>query len=416
MSESAKYMSLPFADAIAFFLGKLDIPTERWTDLWQGMHARAFTVAGAMKADLLADLRGAVDKAISSGTTLAEFRKDFDRIVASHGWDYKGGRAWRSRVIYQTNVSTAYHAGHYKQMTTPAMLTVRPYWRYLSSSSAEKRPEHMAWYNLVLPHDDPFWQTHYPPNGWGCKCGVASLSNRDLQKLESEKAGTDYPVQRTAPPLETYEWTDKATGRTEQVPQGIDPGWAYNVGEAAWGRQQSARAMEAWRVQGPAAWERLTPGGWQSAGRPAAVPAVATRTKPGPALKDAEAIAAAAKKMLGAQEKVFSAGTGAMRIDTLVNAEVLSESVPPAMSAYLPLLPELMEAPGEVWAAFERHRGTGKMALRQRLVKCVTMDGKAVLLAARASGGFLESVSMAAASDLSAANADRVGKLVLPGK
>ena len=28
----------------------------------------------------------------------------------------------------------------------------------------------------VLPADDPWWQIHYPPNDFGCRCGVIQLS------------------------------------------------------------------------------------------------------------------------------------------------------------------------------------------------------------------------------------------------
>ncbi len=45
----------------------------------------------------LADFRAAVDKAISQGTTLAEFRKDFDTIVAKYGWSYNGSRKLAQR-------------------------------------------------------------------------------------------------------------------------------------------------------------------------------------------------------------------------------------------------------------------------------------------------------------------------------
>jgi hypothetical protein len=55
--------------------------------------------------------------------------------VATHGWDFKGGRNWRTRVIYQTNLQTSYAAGRYQQLTDPDMLKVRPYWRYVHSDS-----------------------------------------------------------------------------------------------------------------------------------------------------------------------------------------------------------------------------------------------------------------------------------------
>jgi len=217
-----KYGSLPFTEAIDYYRGKLNIPTTRWADLWKAQHDIGFMIAGATQADLLNDLRQAIDKAISQGTTLAAFRKDFDKAVAHYGWDYNGGRNWRSRIIYETNLRTAYQAGRYQQMQ--AIAHRRPYWRYRHSDSvANPRPQHVAWDGMILRHDDPFWQTHYPPNGWGCKCYLETLAERDLKRFG--KTGPD-----KAPPIETYEWTDKVTGELHHVPIGIDPGWDYAPG------------------------------------------------------------------------------------------------------------------------------------------------------------------------------------------
>jgi len=227
MADAAtQYLSLAFNEAIAYFRRKLSMPTAAWDELWGEMHGRAFTVAGALRDDLVADLRAAVDKAVATGTTLAEFRKEFDAIVQQYGWAYKGGRAWRTAVIYDTNLSVAYAAGHYRQRNTPAVLAARPYLRYVPSSSAHPREEHMRWYNLVLPHDDPFWDTHTPPNGWGCKCGVITVSRREIER-DGLRVGQ-------APPEEYYEWTNKKTGEVHRVPVGIDPGWDYNPGKDPW--------------------------------------------------------------------------------------------------------------------------------------------------------------------------------------
>jgi uncharacterized protein with gpF-like domain len=165
--NQAKYGSLPFAEQIDFFKQKVNLPTESWTDLWQGMHARAFVVAGAMREGLLIDLRGAVDKAINKGTTLAEFRKDFDALVEKNGWTYNGGRNWRTQVIYDTNLRQSYNTGREKQMADPELRKLRPYGLYKHGDSIVPRPEHLAWNNTVLPLDDPWWATHTPSNGWG---------------------------------------------------------------------------------------------------------------------------------------------------------------------------------------------------------------------------------------------------------
>ena len=165
----------PFAEQLAFFRQKLNLPTEHWDDIMRAAHDRAFVVAGAMKADLLADLHGSVEKVIAEGKSIGWFRKEFAAIVGKHGWQgWKGegspeGFAWRTRVIYQTNLATSYAAGRYAQLTDPELLTLRPYWRYKHADGvANPRLQHVAWNGLTLPHDHPFWQTHFPPNGWNC--------------------------------------------------------------------------------------------------------------------------------------------------------------------------------------------------------------------------------------------------------
>jgi len=234
LNAAAQYLNLPFKAAIEFFRGKANIPTETWDELTGEMHKRAFTVAGAAQLDLLADLREAIGKAIEEGTTLAEFRADFDAIVARYGWSYKGTRGWRTAVIYDTNLSVAYSAGRFKQMSTPAVAAVRPYLRYMPSSSEHQRREHKQWYNLVLPIDDPFWDAHYPPNGWGCKCGVTSVSARGLERLQKEEAERGLPIRTEAPPVKMVEYVNRRTGQVTMIPQGIDPGWDYHPGREPW--------------------------------------------------------------------------------------------------------------------------------------------------------------------------------------
>ena len=226
LASAAQHTQLPFTEQIEFFRGKTNLNTESWSDVWHDAHDRAFVVAGAAHDDLVADLRGAVDKAVADGTTLDTFRRDFDAVVAKHGWTYKGGRDWRTRVIYGTNLRTSYAAGQYQQMK--AIAERRPYWRYRHSDASEHpRHQHVAWDGLVLKHDDPWWDVHYPPNGWGCKCYVEALNERGLRRL-----GKEGPDRAPAVRMRTVTVGAKGpTPRTVEVPEGIDPGWAYAPGQ-----------------------------------------------------------------------------------------------------------------------------------------------------------------------------------------
>lgn len=209
---------LPFVEQESFFKNKLNIPTQKWTDLWKDQHAKGFMIAGAYKADLLADFRAAVDKAISQGITLEDFRKDFDSIISRHGWSYKGGRNWRSEVIYSTNIRTSYAAGRWQQLQDPEVRKFYGYLTYRHGDSRIPRPHHLAWDGITLPADNPWWKTHYVPNGWGCKCKIFAATKEDFERAKAAGKGE-------APPSPI----DPKTGE----PVGIDKGWGYNVGEAA---------------------------------------------------------------------------------------------------------------------------------------------------------------------------------------
>lgn len=209
----------PFQDQLDFFRSKLNLPTERWDDIMRAAHDRAFIVAGAAKADLLEDLRRAVDDAIAKGISIGEFRRQFAEIVARHGWTgwtgqgTAGGQAWRTRVIYQTNLQTSYAAGRWRQLNEPAVLAGLPYWEYVHRDGVlHPRPQHLAWHGLTLRHDDAFWRRHYPPNGWGCHCRVRARAR--------PRAGL--PTERPA------DW-DEIDPKT-QAPRGIDKGFDYAPG------------------------------------------------------------------------------------------------------------------------------------------------------------------------------------------
>jgi Uncharacterized protein, homolog of phage Mu protein gp30 len=412
LQPSVDALDLPFDEAIDYFRDKVNLPTEKWDGLMGGMHTRAFTVAGAVKSDLLADLRKAVDKGIAEGTTLEEFRKDFDQLVERHGWKYKGDRGWRTAVIFNTNLSVAYSAGRYKQHTDPDVLKAMPWWRYMPSSSADPRPEHMAWYNVILPADDPWWDTHYGPNDYGCKCGVQALTDYAREQLiEAEKDGP-FPVRTEAPQDSFYEWTDRMTGEVHELPRGIGPGWDYNPGKAAWGSKLSQKAMDEWRILGGDAWEKLTPGSWQSEGLAKRLTPDPAEASLGPRLNSPKAAQKAIEDMLGGEEEILLPDLSGFQNPVLVNAKTLSEHIPADRTPFLPLLREAILEPHEVWISFERHKGTGNVVLRQRFIKAVRNGDKLMLIVTQAKGGIMEAWTMLPSSNLKYMNNQRQGKLL----
>ena len=392
-----QYANLPFAEANDFFRDKINLDTNAWTDLWQGMHSRAFVIAGATRDNVLTDIRAAVDSAITEGTTLEQFRQAFDATVQKHGWPYKGGRGWRTRVIYDTNLRQAYNAGREKQWQA----NPPPYFRYLHGDSQNPRELHLAWHGTLLAADDPWWQTHTPMNGWGCSCKKRAVYERQLKRLG--KTGPD-----PTPNDGTYPWQSKDGSRKGVIPNGIDPGFDYNPATAAWGQRLSAEAMDKWRKQGSKQWANLTTTTWQTLDRPALVPADRAIAALGPRLKTTQAVEQLLRDILGGDERVFD-GKG---LPVLINAESLAAHVDNNRSQFLSLIPEVIEDPFEVWATFQQHKGTGKIALRQRFIKVVETPERALLMVANAHRGIFEGWTFVPISKRKEINNQRRGILL----
>ena len=237
--------------AIDYFKSKGYAFSWDWHDVWQDAHNKAFTVAKAMRMDVLQDIHDAVQDALTKGQTEREFAKNLTPTLQTKGWwgrklvgstgpsgktegatEVQLGSPRRLNTIYQTNMQTAYMAGRYKQQAQ--MTADRPYWQYVAVMDAKTRPAHAALNGKVFRHDDPFWKTHYPPNGFNCRCRVRALSDTGLKRSGA-------PVDSSQGKLTTtYEQLNKSSNEMVPVTTYHDPvsgmdiapdkGWSYCPG------------------------------------------------------------------------------------------------------------------------------------------------------------------------------------------
>lgn len=361
-----------FVEAIDFMRNKVRLPTRAWTDLWQDQHSRAFVVAGAMKDALVADFHEAVTKAIAEGRTLADFRKDFDRIVAKHGWSYKGGRGWRSAVIYNTNMRMAHAAGRWAQIQR--LKAQRPYIRYVTMADERVRKSHKALHDIVLPVDHPFWLTFFPPNDWGCRCSVMSLSEADLKRL-----GLKVTPDSKLPKGVDKHRINTPDGPVEiETPEGIAPGFAYNPGAGAFGRGANANAI----ARHGGFTELEAPSSMRDTAGPLEPQKTATRPAPRPPLQAdgtpyERALRRAFARAIGGEEAIWTDPIGGRVsatpaiVDHLLAKKNAAEI---GRAAYWPFMRELVESPQEIWIGFARDEATGRVVLRRRYVKLVELE------------------------------------------
>lgn len=211
--------------------------TVRWSEWYHDDHARGFTVAKVAKLDLLDTIRNSLADVLANGGTFEQWKERIVPDLQRAGW---WGRVQdreltgtdeaitvglrRLRTIYDTNLRVSRAAGHWARIQE--LKDVAPYLRYSAVLDSRTRPQHRVWHGTILPVDHPWWDTHFPPCGWNCRCTVMQLSERDLRRRGWEVSD---------PPAEGPPQTFFRAGSTtpEIVPAGIDPGFAYNPGKAS---------------------------------------------------------------------------------------------------------------------------------------------------------------------------------------
>jgi SPP1 gp7 family putative phage head morphogenesis protein len=169
-------------DAIKFLEEKGFVISWDWREQLKLNHAQAFTVAKAMKMDILQDIKDELDKSLAEGMTFREFQKELTPKLAAKGWWGKKvvngkmvtlGTPSRLQIIYDTNMFSAWNAGRFKQQIENED---RPYLRYIAVEDGSTRPAHRALNGTIKRTDSKFWDRFYPPNGYRCRCRVRALT------------------------------------------------------------------------------------------------------------------------------------------------------------------------------------------------------------------------------------------------
>jgi SPP1 gp7 family putative phage head morphogenesis protein len=228
-------------EILDYFRDKNLKPGFSWLDVWGEEHAHAFTVAGVTETRVLSEFAEAIDKALTAGTGFEAFKADMQARLTPRGWwgpkvvsDPTG--KWKDKTVdftkpgrlettFWSNVRSARAAGQWNRIQRTK--ESRPYLVYVRSIAERKRPEHLAWVGTIKPVDDSWWRTHYPPNGWGCKCSVQQLDQEDRDAYLAQDGYSE-----DAPDFGEVDYVNRRTGEVTKVPRGIDPGWQTNPGLA----------------------------------------------------------------------------------------------------------------------------------------------------------------------------------------
>jgi len=230
VSQSPLGLPLHIADRF----GADDASGLNWDDVWRDDDQAGFVLANILHLDILQNLHAttaqAIEKKLDGGLSEKNFVSMQRQRLQEMGWwgrqetpDPRSGEMKRVKLGTVARLKVVY--GAILRVVLAARQRDRidetkeshPYLLYQLGPSRVHRPMHVRWHGMLLRADDQWWDSHFPPNGFGCRCWV-----RQVSKVEADREGWQVSERPTE---EYYTTKDPMTGCPTTMPVGLDPGW-----------------------------------------------------------------------------------------------------------------------------------------------------------------------------------------------
>jgi SPP1 gp7 family putative phage head morphogenesis protein len=181
---------VPHKEAAAYIAGKPAVTRDVFDRLLPEIKARAFTVTGIEDATALQMLRDRIAD-LPLGGDWDEIKDDLIEGMEPYLGD---GAAKRAEMLLRLHGFTAYSAAAWQVMD--AQRDVFPYWQYKSMGDGRVRDSHRALDGKIFPADSAFWQTHFPPWEWGCRCQAIPMDEDEVADIRASEAAAPVESRR----------------------------------------------------------------------------------------------------------------------------------------------------------------------------------------------------------------------------
>jgi SPP1 gp7 family putative phage head morphogenesis protein len=173
---------LQHEEAVKIILGKPAVTRRVFDGLLPELRGRAFVATGIESAQVLRRLRELVAELPRGGT----WDEQRDRLIEEMEPYLGEGAGARATLLLRTHGFQAFNASEWRLAQEDADTT---HLQYLATEDERVRATHLALNGLVLPKGDPFWEDHYPPWEWNCRCRVRAMNPDMVAEARGEDAG-----------------------------------------------------------------------------------------------------------------------------------------------------------------------------------------------------------------------------------
>lgn len=190
MPETTFSLQAPHEEALAIIRGKAPVAKAVFDNLLPELKARVFTVSGIESANVLQRVRDSI-AGLAEGRTWDQAKDD---VVAELDPWLGDGSERRAELLLRTHGFQAFQAANWQ---TAQEDTDTTHLQYLTMEDERVRDTHAALDGIILPKGDPFWNKHYPPWEWGCRCLARTMNGDqvdDARDEDEDKAPDDQRV------------------------------------------------------------------------------------------------------------------------------------------------------------------------------------------------------------------------------
>ena len=192
--QKAKFLfePVPHTEAAKLIKDKPAVGRSVFDQMLPEIKARAFTIAGTegianvlqAARDQIADLLQGGDWNKIKHDIANEISPFIDDVTKTEAENLAAAEA-RAELLLRTHGFQAYSACN--ERVIEAQKDVFPFCEYVTVGDDRVRASHAALDGKIVPTNSPFWKTHTPPWGWGCRCQKVPRTAADVGMIQNQE-------------------------------------------------------------------------------------------------------------------------------------------------------------------------------------------------------------------------------------
>jgi len=163
------------------------LPTGVFNALAAEEKAKAFGLATVWDSKLLEALYASLTNGIRDALTSKEWTTEANRILAAFGGEVYSGEefsAWYADLVFRQNTMTAYNAGRYAEMFSPAWMQRAGFWMYATAEDERVCEICGPLDGKVFAKADAGARNFLPGVHFNCRCQAIELDAEDVRAGE----------------------------------------------------------------------------------------------------------------------------------------------------------------------------------------------------------------------------------------